>query len=360
MSQTTAQSLNEFIWHHSDDASLQRVAPLLLGVAQACGQIAVAVRSAALQQMTGAAGSDNIQGEAQQKLDVISHDIMVAATKDLARVLASEEVEHVIAGNPESDLALVFDPLDGSSNLDVNISVGSIFSILSAPDEVSDEQVCLQSGTRQLCAGYALYGPATMLVITTGVAVNGFTFDEETGLFVLTHPNLRIAQQAKEFAINASNQRHWEWPIQAYIADCLAGAVGVRGRDFNMRWVASMVAEVHRILLRGGVFLYPADSRAKTQNGKLRLLYEANPMAMLVEVAGGAASTGRMRLLDVQPTHTHQRVPVILGAKGEVATIEGYFKQDTTQNGIEGNTKTGIPNSNSEKAHQTLFETLFN
>jgi fructose-1,6-bisphosphatase len=354
-------SLNEYIWQHRSDASLQLVAPLLLGVAQACSEIASAVRNAALNHASGTAGTDNIQGEAQQKLDVISNDIMVAATQDLARVLASEEVEQVIAGNPDADLALVFDPLDGSSNLDVNISVGTIFSILSAPEGCSDEAVCLQSGTRQLCAGYALYGPATMLVITTGMGVNGFTYQEESGLFMLTHPDLRIAPQAQEFAINASNQRHWERPIQAYIADCLEGSDGVRERDFNMRWVASMVAEVHRILLRGGVFLYPADSRAKTRNGKLRLLYEANPMAMLVEAAGGAASTGQMRLLAIEPTQLHQRVPVILGAKDEVALIEGYFNQGKSRN----DSATDTPRSMSTRLahsplHQTLFETIFN
>ncbi len=343
------QSLNEFICQHHDDATLQRVAPLLLSVAQACSQIASAVRNAALNQATGAAGSENIQGEAQQKLDVISHDLMVTATKNLARALASEEVEHLIAGNEQSDLLLVFDPLDGSSNLDVNISVGSIFSILSVPDDCSagalnlDESVFFQKGTQQLCAGYALYGPATMLVITTGVAVNGFSYDEANGVFVLTHPNLQVASQAHEFAINASNQRHWSTPIQRYVADCVAGADGVRGRDFNMRWVASMVAEVHRILLRGGVFIYPQDSRATTRNGKLRLLYEANPMAMLIEVAGGAASTGRVRLLDVMPTQLHQRVPVILGAKEELACIDGYFNVAIYPNSLQQDTHVSVP-----------------
>ncbi|WP_410497940.1 class 1 fructose-bisphosphatase [Chitinibacter sp. S2-10] len=333
-------SLNEFIWQQRSDERLQRVAPLLLAIAQSCRLIAGAVRDAALNNAMGAAGSSNIQGEAQQKLDVISNELMMAETRDLVRALASEEMDEIVPCNPDSDLLLVYDPLDGSSNLDVNISVGSIFSILATPEPAGDlaAESFLQNGRSQLCAGYALYGPATMLVITTGHEVNGFTFDEHSGLFMLTHPKLRIAEEAKEFAINTSNARHWPAPIQRYIAECQAGSSGVRGRDFNMRWVASMVAEVHRILLRGGVFLYPQDSRESSKNGKLRLLYEASPMAMLVEAAGGAASTGAERLLDVQPERLHQRVPVILGAMNEVALIEGYCRTAIAESYLESNT----------------------
>ncbi|WP_348944545.1 class 1 fructose-bisphosphatase [Chitinibacter sp. FCG-7] len=352
-------SLNEFIWQQRSDERLQRVAPLLLALAQSCRLIAQAVRDAALNNATGAAGSSNIQGEAQQKLDVISNELMMAETRELVRALASEEMDDIVPCNPDSELLLVFDPLDGSSNLDVNISVGSIFSILATPKNPAGDisaEAFLQNGRSQLCAGYALYGPATMLVITTGNEVNGFTFDEHSGLFMLTHPKLRIAAEAKEFAINTSNARHWPAPIQRYIAECQAGSSGVRGRDFNMRWVASMVAEVHRILLRGGVFLYPQDARTNAKNGKLRLLYEASPMAMLVEAAGGAASTGCERLLDVQPERLHQRVPVILGAKSEVELIAGYCREDIDSNSLQSNTQQSIPLSR----HQTLFETLFN
>ncbi|MBU6478636.1 MAG: class 1 fructose-bisphosphatase, partial [Xanthomonadaceae bacterium] len=230
---------------------------------------------------------------------------------------------------------LLFDPLDGSSNIDVNISVGTIFSVLRCPEGVTHatEKDFLQPGTRQVAAGYCVYGPSTLLVLTTGHGVNVFTLDREVGSFRLTRANATIPEDTSEFAVNMSNQRYWEAPMQRYVADMLAGKAGPRGRDFNMRWVASMVADVHRILTRGGIFIYPLDEKVKSNGGKLRLMYEANPMSFIVEQAGGAATTGRSRILDVQPTQLHQRVPVFLGSKHEVETAAKYHTDanQTTQ-----------------------------
>ncbi|HFQ91447.1 MAG TPA: class 1 fructose-bisphosphatase, partial [Chromatiales bacterium] len=246
--------------------------------------------------------------------------------------MASEEMEEVypIPGKyPRGKYLLVFDPLDGSSNIDVNISVGTIFSILRCADGVTNptEADFLQPGTRQVCAGYALYGPSTMMVMTTGHGVNGFTLDQNVGEFILTHKNMEIPADTSEFAINASNSRFWEPPVKRYVDECLAGREGPRGKDFNMRWVASMVAEVHRILTRGGIFMYPRDNKDPAKAGKLRLMYEANPMSFIVEQAGGASSTGRERILDIQPQELHQRVPVILGSKNEVQRVVEYHQQ---------------------------------
>jgi fructose-1,6-bisphosphatase I len=246
--------------------------------------------------------------------------------------MASEDMDTVYdipAQYPLGKYLLVFDPLDGSSNVDVNISVGTIFSILKAPvpNRPARAEDFLQAGTRQVCAGYAIYGSSTMLVLTLGNGVNGFTLDRDVGEFVLTHPNMTIPADTGEFAINASNRRFWEAPVQRYVDECLAGKEGPRGRDFNMRWVASMVAEVHRILTRGGIFMYPRDTKDPAKAGKLRLLYEANPMAFVVEQAGGAASTGYQRILDIAPDGLHQRVPVILGSRNEVDVVSGYHHE---------------------------------
>ncbi|QKJ67350.1 class 1 fructose-bisphosphatase [Deefgea piscis] len=299
---------------------------MLGNIAGACKVISNAVARAALSGAQGDAGSGNIQGEEQKKLDIISNDIMLnwAGACGHFSAMASEELDTIVQCNPQGRYLLVFDPLDGSSNVDVNISVGSIFSILRAPEQTPTEADFLQTGRQQIAAGYALYGSSTMLVITTGTGVHGFTLDREIGEFVLTHPELTIPNDTREFAINASNSRFWEAPVARYIDECVAGKSGPRGENFNMRWVASMVAEVHRILIRGGVFLYPKDS-AKP-NGKLRLLYEANPMAMIVEQAGGASSTGQQLTLDVQPSQLHQRVPVMLGSKNEVARLIRYHE----------------------------------
>ncbi|MGH8541815.1 MAG: class 1 fructose-bisphosphatase [Stenotrophobium sp.] len=302
-------------------------------VARACKTISIAVGKGALGGVLGNAGTDNVQGEAQKKLDVLSNEILLEANEwggHLA-ALASEEMDdpHPIPHRyPKGGYLLVFDPLDGSSNIDVNISVGTIFSVLKCPEGVTepDEKAFLQPGTRQVAAGYAVYGPSTTLVLTLGDGVHSFTLDRELGSFVLTQRNLRIPPDTQEFSINTSNTRHWEAPVKRYVDEMLAGKEGPRGKDFNMRWVASMVADVHRIITRGGVFMYPLDTKTAKQGGKLRLLYEANPMSFIVEQAGGASTTGRERILDIQPHKLHQRVPVILGSKNEVERVTAYHQ----------------------------------
>ena len=307
---------------------------LISDVIIACKQIAHDVNKGELIGVLGSAGSENVQGETQKKLDIITNEVFIKSTEwggHLA-AMASEEMDDVYpipAKYPKGKYLLVFDPLDGSSNIDVNISVGTIFSILRAPKGVANPTAAdfLQPGTTQVCAGYALYGPATMLVITTGHGVNGFTLDSDIGEFMLTHPNMIIPADTVEFVINSSNERFWEKPVQRYVEECVAGKTGPRGINFNMRWVASMVAEVHRILTRGGVFLYPKDTKDPTKGGKLRLLYEANPMSFIVEQAGGISSSGYERIMDIKPSDLHQRVPVILGSKNEVARLVRYHKE---------------------------------
>ena len=300
-------------------------------VARACKRISIAVGKGALGGVLGNAGTENVQGEAQKKLDVISNEILLEANAwggHLA-ACASEEMEdpHPIPdAYPKGNYLLLFDPLDGSSNIDVNISVGTIFSVLRANDEHNEPNArdFLQPGAQQVAAGYCVYGPSTMLVLTTGHGVHAFTLDRELGSFMLTSRNLKIPADTREFAINVSNRRFWEAPMRRYVDELLAGKEGPRGKDFNMRWVASMVADVHRILTRGGIFIYPIDAKTQEQGGKLRLLYEANPMALIVEQAGGAATTGRARILDVAPQKLHQRVPVFLGSKNEVEVVTKY------------------------------------
>ena len=300
-------------------------------VARACKRIGVALGKGALGGVLGEAGTGNVQGEAQKKLDVISNEILLEANAwggHLAACASEEMADPYLIPDayPRGNYLLLFDPLDGSSNIDVNVSVGTIFSVLRCPEGVTQPsaQDFLQPGTRQVAAGYCVYGPTTLLVLTTGHGVNVFTLDREIGSFRLTRADAMIPEDTSEFAINASNQRHWEAPMQRYVADLLAGKAGPRGRDFNMRWVASMVADVHRILTRGGIFIYPVDEKIRAKGGRLRLMYEANPMSFIVEQAGGAASTGRARILDVVPTELHQRVPVFLGSKREVEEAMRY------------------------------------
>ncbi|MCC7116224.1 MAG: class 1 fructose-bisphosphatase [Burkholderiales bacterium] len=307
---------------------------LVNDIQTACKYIASAVARGALTGARGSTGATNVQGEDVKPLDTIANDIMLASCEwgGYLAGMASEEMEApyaIPARYPRGRYLLVFDPLDGSSNLDVNVTVGTIFSVLRAPDGVVDPRPehFLQPGTAQVCAGYALYGPAAMIVITLGTGTHGFTLDPEIGAYILTHPNLTIAPDAHEFAVNASNMRFWEPPVRRYVDECLAGRTGVRGKDFNMRWIASLVAEVHRILMRGGLFMYPKDTKDPAKPGRLRLLYEANPVAMLIEQAGGAASTGRGRILDVAPGALHQRVPVVLGSRDEVARLERYHAE---------------------------------
>ncbi|MDB6013093.1 MAG: class 1 fructose-bisphosphatase [Gammaproteobacteria bacterium] len=306
---------------------------LVNDVRLACKRIATLIGKGELANILGEAGSVNVQGEAQMKLDVMANDIFVRTNEwggQLAGMLSEErEAPYTIPGEyPRGKYLLLFDPLDGSSNIDVNVSVGSIFSVLRCPDGVAEptEKDFLQPGVTQVCAGYAIYGPATMLVLTTGCGVNGFTLDREIGEFMLTHPNLRIAEETSEFAINASNSRYWEPAIKRYVNECLAGQSGPRARDFNMRWIASLVAETHRILMRGGVFMYPRDRKDLTKPGRLRLLYEANPIGFLVEQAGGRASTGHRPILDIVPESAHQRISFVFGAREEVERIERYHR----------------------------------
>jgi fructose-1,6-bisphosphatase I len=302
-------------------------------VARACKTISHAVGKGALGDVLGSAHTENVQGEVQKKLDVISNEILLEANEwggHLA-AMASEEMEtiHPIPNRyPKGEYMLLFDPLDGSSNIDVNVSIGTIFSVLKAPDGMGEpsEQDFMQPGSNQVAAGYAVYGPQTVLVLTTGNGVNCFTLDREMGSWVLTERNMRIPATTKEYSINASNARHWHPPVQRYVAELEAGSSGPRGKDFNMRWVASMVADVHRILARGGIFMYPADTRDTSMPGKLRLMYEANPMAFIVEQAGGAATDGAGRILEIEPHKLHQRVPVFLGSKDEVALVTSYHQ----------------------------------
>ncbi|MBT2767285.1 class 1 fructose-bisphosphatase [Stenotrophomonas sp. ISL-67] len=312
---------------------------LIAVVGRACTNISIAVSKGALGGVLGDAGTGNVQGEAQKKLDVISNEILLEANAwggHLA-ACASEEMDHsqpVPDTYPRGDFLLLFDPLDGSSNIDVNVSVGTIFSVLRSPagtEQPTDESF-LQAGTAQIAAGYCIYGPSTQMVLTTGHGTHAFTLDRETGEFVLTQRGMQIPEDTQEFAINMSNQRHWEAPMQGYVQDLLAGKEGARSKNFNMRWIASMVADVHRILTRGGIFIYPWDKKDPSKAGKLRLMYEANPMGLLVEQAGGAATTGRERILDIQPNHLHQRVPVFLGSRNEVVEATRYHREHDAAN----------------------------
>lgn len=324
----TGITLNQNLRAKGVDEALVR---LLDGVATASKVIADGIAQGELGDALGTAETENVQGETQKKLDIVSNEIFIRAAQasGAAAGLASEEMEDIYPLVGDGEYLLVFDPLDGSSNIDVNVSVGSIFSVLKSPDNNPGTEAYLQPGRDQVAAGYVVYGPSTVMVLTTGEGTHCYTLDRAVGEFILSKENVQIPAQTSEFAINASNQRHWEGEMQAYVADCLAGKEGARGRDFNMRWIASMVADVHRILTRGGIFMYPLDAKleAKGQGGKLRLMYEANPMAMLVEQAGGAASTCRERILDVAPAQLHQRVPVVLGSRDEVAALEGYYQR---------------------------------
>ena len=310
---------------------------LLEVVARACKSISHAVTKGALGGVLGSAHSENVQGEVQKKLDIIANEVLIEANEwggHLA-AMASEEMDSIyVVPNryPQGEYLLLFDPLDGSSNIDVNVSIGTIFSVLRKPEggaSVSEADF-LQTGSAQVAAGYCVYGPQTTMVLTVGDGVAMFTLDREQGSFVLTQEDVRIPEDTQEFAINMSNMRHWDTPVKQYIDECLAGQEGVRGKNFNMRWVASMVADVHRILTRGGVFMYPWDQREPNKPGKLRLMYEANPMSWLVEQAGGAATNGHQRILDLKPEQLHQRVSVFLGSKHEVERVTAMHHKTRT------------------------------
>jgi len=305
------------------------IGALIEAVARACKTISTAVGKGALAGVLGSHGTQNVQGETQKELDVISNEILIEAAEwgGWLAGMASEEMETpypIPAQYPRGKYLLLFDPLDGSSNIDVNVSIGTIFSVLRCPAGVTEpaEKDFLQPGRNQVAAGFVVYGPATILVLTLGHGVVAFTLDRETGTFLLSGEAIKVPEDSSEFAINASNARYWHPPVKRYIDECLAGKTGPRGRDFNMRWIASMVADVFRVLARGGVFMYPRDARYK--EGRLRLLYEASPMSFIIEQAGGAATDGKTRILDIQPTALHQRVGVVLGSKNEVERITDY------------------------------------
>ena len=301
---------------------------LLLAVVNTCSTLSHEVAQGALIGLLGSAGSGNVQGEVQQKLDIIANDQLIDGVKGCKSLagLASEEMELPVAVRGTGDYLLLFDPLDGSSNIDVNVSIGTIFSILkkqspNAPLQTSD---FLLSGRHQVAAGYVVYGPQTTMALTLGDGVVMFTLNKETGEFLLIKDTVTISPSTKEFAINMSNMRHWAEPVRRYVEECLAGTTGVRDKDFNMRWIASMVADVHRVLSRGGVFMYPWDKRDPKKAGKLRLMYEANPMSFLVEQAGGASINGTQTIMDLQPTGLHERVSVMLGSKEEIDRLRQY------------------------------------
>lgn len=326
-----AVSLSDYLGER--DRLPQGLDGVLADIAAACCQIAALVRRGELAGVLGAAGAENVQGEDQKKLDVIANEILLSALAGSTGVtaMASEEMEHhsPVAGAQSGGYLVAFDPLDGSSNIDVNGSTGTIFSVTRhAANETLSDQSFLQAGHQQLAAGYCLYSSACLLVLTVGEGVVGFTLDDERGAFALTYPDVRIGPETSEFAINAAYQRHWFPPVSRYIDECLAGEQGVRGRNFNMRWAGSMVGDIHRILCRGGVFLYPADHKleASGQTGKLRLLYEANPMGLLIEQAGGLAHTGDSPILELEPSGLHQRVPVLMGAAREVERLVEYHR----------------------------------
>ncbi|MDO5667575.1 MAG: class 1 fructose-bisphosphatase [Alcaligenaceae bacterium] len=309
----------------------QELAGLLLSVADSCKTISNKVAKGALAGVLGTLGSENVQGEVQKKLDVIANDILLEENERSGFLagMASEEMDefYSLKDAPQTgNYLLLFDPLDGSSNIDINASIGTIFSILNSPNNAAEliEKDFLQAGHKQVAAGYAIYGPQSILILTVGQGVVGFTFDREDNEWYLTHEQITIPEDTQEFAINMSNYRHWASPVRDYIDDCLAGTSGPREKNFNMRWIASMVADVHRILMRGGVFMYPWDAREPNKAGKLRLMYEANPMSFLVEQAGGASTDCQQRILDIQPAELHQRVSVCLGSKNEVEQVMKY------------------------------------
>lgn len=330
MPKTLEQYLQEMQTTHGVDA---RLTGLVQHLAETCKEISFKVSRGALAGVTGSAESENVQGETQKKLDIIANEIMceACAKSGLVSGVASEEMDHAFPVPADCEVGpylVLFDPLDGSSNIDINVSIGTIFSILPAGEphrEITDEEF-LQPGINQLAAGYVVYGPQTQLVFTMGHGTVIFTLDLANDTYYQTTAAAVIPEAAKEFAINCSNMRHWEAPVVRYITEMLAGKTGPRGKDFNMRWVAAMVAEVHRILNRGGIFMYPRDNRDPSKPGKLRLMYEANPMSWLVEQAGGASTNGHERILEIQPTGLHQRVAVFLGAKEEVELVTGYHK----------------------------------
>lgn len=329
---TLTQYLNQGVTAGHFD---QALAKLLQGMADESQDISENIHRGALAGVLGSAGSENVQGETQKKLDIIANDAILAAMEKTGVVAASasEELDDcsVYSNGENRPYLILFDPLDGSSNIDVNVSIGTIFSVLNNPRTGPiTNQSFLQPGTAQVAAGYVVYGPQTTLVLTTGHGVDGFTLDRKAGEYIQTSANIQIPADTKEFAINMSNVRHWYAPVKRYIDECLAGKTGPRGKDFNMRWIASMVADVHRVLCRGGTFMYPQDQREPGKPGKLRLMYEANPMSMIVEQAGGLSYAGSQRILEIKPTDLHQRCSVLLGSANEIKIVHGYHTEQAS------------------------------
>ena len=318
-------SLSQYLQQQKGNLTPE-LAQVIATITETCKTIDQALQQGALAGILGSAGNENVQGETQKKLDVISNDYLIDALKVHPHVggVASEELDDFTPAQNNGQYLVLFDPLDGSSNIDINMCVGTIFSILPAQNAVTQAADFMQAGTAQVAAGYVLYGPSTMLALTVGAGVVMFTLDPNTHTFLLTTEHVQVAPDTQEFAINSSNQRHWENPVKHYIDELLAGKTSVREKDFNMRWVACMVGDIHRILCRGGIFLYPYDLKDPQKAGRLRLMYEANPMSMLIEQAGGSSTTGRVRIMDIQPTELHQRVPVIIGSKNEVDRVTSY------------------------------------
>jgi fructose-1,6-bisphosphatase I len=319
------RTLSQFLQQQSGNLTPE-LAQVIETIANTCKRIDVLLQKGALAGVLGSAENENVQGEEQKKLDVISNDYLIDALKVHPHVggLASEELDEFTPAQENGEFLVLFDPLDGSSNIDINMCVGTIFSILPAKNEVTQAADFMQAGNQQVAAGYVLYGPSTMMALTVGAGTVFFTYDLDSQEFLLTTENIAVAADTKEYAINASNQRHWEAPVQRYVDELLAGKTGPREKDFNMRWVACMVGDIHRILCRSGIFMYPYDLKDPKKAGRLRLMYEANPMSMLMEQAGGASTTGRVRILDIEPTELHQRVPVIIGSKNEVDLVTNY------------------------------------
>jgi len=293
-------------------------------------EISFRVSQAHLGDLMGSTTDENVQGEVQKKLDVVANDLLkeILLESGLVKAISSEEEDTSVAGNEDGKYIVSFDPLDGSSNIDINSLIGTIFSIHQAPNDMNadDANMFKQAGHKQVCAGYVLYGPATILAMTTGKGTHFYVLDRSHGSFYLVERNVQVPVDTQEFAINMSNQRFWQAPMQNYISDLIAGDTGSRGKNFNMRWIAAMVGDIHRVLCRGGLFTYPADNKNPEKPYKLRLMYEANPMGFLIEQAGGLAMTSQGRIMDIEPSDIHQRVEVIMGSKNEVEACLSYYK----------------------------------
>ena len=303
---------------------------LIKTILAATKEISFRVSQGHLGDTMGSTLDENIQGEVQKKLDVVANELFkdILLESGFVKAISSEEEDTSVAGDKDGKFIVSFDPLDGSSNIDINSLIGTIFSIHEAPADMepSDPDMFKQSGNKQICAGYVLYGPSTMLVMTTGSGTHFYVLDRTHGGYLLVERNVQVPQDTQEFAVNMSNQRFWQAPMQNYINDLLAGDAGPRGKNFNMRWIAAMVGDIHRVLTRGGLFTYPSDNRNPEKPYKLRLMYEANPMSFLIEQAGGLAMTSEGRIMDIEPTDIHQRVEVIMGSKNEVEACLAYYK----------------------------------